>query len=87
MSYFDDNEERFTWTGFGRTRRRAGSFRGPRKSKFTTKCKHCGMEGLKWRQEGDGWRLFENERVESNKLKMHVCRIDEDMPQDLEENQ
>jgi hypothetical protein len=83
MSQFDDDTERYDWNGFGRTRRRAGSFRGAGKSKFNTTCKHCGMAGLKWRNTDEGWRLFEDERIEHNRLKPHVCVRLEDEIEDL----
>lgn len=41
---------------------------------WTATCKRCGMTGLRWRAESDGWRLFENERIEHNRLKPHVCQ-------------
>jgi hypothetical protein len=31
------------------------------------------MRNLKWRETDAGWRLFEDERVEHNRLKMHTC--------------
>lgn len=46
----------------------------PRRSQFHVTCKECGMSGLRWRAESEGWRLFENERVEHNRLKLHNCR-------------
>jgi hypothetical protein len=36
-------------------------------------CTRCGMAGLKWRADGDGWRLYENEKIEHNRLKPHIC--------------
>lgn len=37
-------------------------------------CKHCGKYGLKWRLTNQGqWQLYENTRVEHNRLKEHVC--------------
>lgn len=42
-------------------------------SKRTAACKRCGKAGLKWRWLSDGWRLYENERGEHNRLKEHRC--------------
>jgi len=63
MSYFDDHEDRIIFGGYRSHR-----------SAFRITCKRCGAEGLKWRltDEGD-WRLFEDERVEHNRLKEHHC--------------
>lgn len=36
-------------------------------------CRHCGKRGLKWRLTDNGWRLFENTRIEHNRKKQHVC--------------
>lgn len=44
------------------------------KNSLSATCKYCGMTGLKWRAEANGWRLFENERIEHNRLKEHNCR-------------
>jgi len=65
MSYFDDNEDSII---YGR--------RKPRNA-WPAVCKRCGMHGLKWRiVDGGGWRLFENERIEHNRLKEHACEVD-----------
>ena len=49
-------------------------FRQP-PDKWTAACKRCGEDGLKWRLTDDGnWALFENERIEHNRLKPHNCR-------------
>jgi hypothetical protein len=45
----------------------------PYRSQWRHTCKRCGATGLKWRCDEDGWRLYENERVEHNRLKRHVC--------------
>ncbi|VWC95407.1 hypothetical protein BLA39750_02187 [Burkholderia lata] len=51
-----------------------GMFRFARpRNQWCATCKICGKQGLKWRAEDDGWRLFENERVEHNRLKPHLC--------------
>jgi hypothetical protein len=50
-----------------------GSYFRARRNTWCVTCKNCGMAGLKWREESEGWRLFENERVEHNRLKQHVC--------------
>ena len=76
---YDDDTERFMWNGFGRTRRRTGT----RRPRFNATCKRCGMSGLKWRLEGDNWRLFEDERIDHNRLKPHVCKLMEDEIEDL----
>lgn len=41
-------------------------------------CKRCGMRDLKWRWMDCGWRLYENERVEYNRLKEHNCSLAKD---------
>ncbi|WP_186058670.1 hypothetical protein [Burkholderia gladioli] len=56
-----DDEDSF----FGRRPRRG--------SGFDRTCERCGKYGLKWRADADGWRLYENERVEHNRLKRHEC--------------
>ena len=38
-------------------------------------CERCGMRDLKWRWMDCGWRLYENERVEYNRLKEHNCSL------------
>jgi hypothetical protein len=49
-------------------------FRLPRVvNKWSANCRRCGASGLKWRPEETGWVLFENERVEHNRLKKHEC--------------
>jgi len=47
-------------------------FRRPR-TKWIVTFSQCGASGLKWRETDAGWRLFENERVEHNRLKPHEC--------------
>lgn len=44
-----------------------------RTAQFDRTCERCGKTGLKWRADADGWRLYENERVEHNRLKRHEC--------------
>ncbi|QKM47753.1 hypothetical protein [Burkholderia glumae] len=44
-----------------------------RTTQFDRTCERCGKTGLKWRADEDGWRLYENERVEHNRLKRHEC--------------
>ncbi|WP_186262230.1 hypothetical protein [Burkholderia gladioli] len=44
-----------------------------RTTQFDRTCERCGKTGLKWRADDDGWRLYENERVEHNRLKRHEC--------------
>lgn len=56
-----------TWSLFGTSGRRP-------KNPWSATCKHCGVTGLKWRAEANGWRLYENERDERNRLKEHNCR-------------
>ena len=55
------------------------------RSKWTATCSRCGMAGLKWRPEAEGWRLFEDERVEHNRLKPHVCGEQGDPADDFED--
>ncbi len=64
MSYFDDNEDDIV---FGRCR----LVRDP----WGAVCRKCGQGGLKYRP-GEG--LFENERVEHNRLKRHDCQTSAD---------
>lgn len=59
MSYFDDNEDRII---------NGRPFKAPR-NPWTAVCKRCGRSGLKWRLDA----LYENERVEHNRLKRHDC--------------
>ncbi len=51
----------------------APTYRDP----FCRVCVRCGMPRLKWRVGDDGkWALYENERIEHNRLKPHVCAQD-----------
>lgn len=47
-------------------------FARPR-NKWNVTCNRCGTPGLKWRADENGWRLFEDERGEHNRLKLHEC--------------
>lgn len=60
-------------------------FGSPYKNKWSESCKKCGQGGLKWRETDAGWRLFENERVEHNRLKEHVCLQDQPNPEGFED--
>jgi hypothetical protein len=73
MSYFDDNEDRIIY----------GARRRPRNT-WTATCKRCGMTGLKWRDDGDQWRLYENKRMQYNRLKPHVCNGSGDVADDFD---
>lgn len=53
--------------------------------RWNATCNRCGMTGLKWRAEAEGWRLFENERIEHNRLKPHVCGEQGDPADDFDD--
>lgn len=54
-------------------------------SKWIDVCKKCGRGGLKRRPVGNGrWALFENEKVEHNRLKRHDCQDAGDPLDDFE---
>ena len=61
----DDHIDRMLW-GPGRPLTRA-------RNRRNVICDRCGARGLKWRETDAGWRLFENERIEHNRLKLHEC--------------
>lgn len=70
--------------GWGFVCRRGSHYR-PR-NEWNVTCKHCDMPNLKWRLEDGGrWQLFENERVEHNRLKPHVCPQDKPDPEGFED--
>jgi hypothetical protein len=50
---------------FGRGRRRVQ----PR----TACCSRCGSTDVKWRETDQGWRLFDLERGEHNRMYEHEC--------------
>lgn len=68
MSYFDDNEDEITGLTWARGCRRSY----PQDHDVT--CDRCGADGLKWRLNDAGdWRLYEDERIEGNRKKLHEC--------------
>ena len=62
-----------------------GAYRRPSRNNWSATCSRCGMTGLKWRAEAEGWRLFEDERIEHNRLKPHVCSEQGDPADDFED--
>jgi hypothetical protein len=62
LSYFDDNEERFTWSG---KKNRAAHYHNKRRE--TVECDRCGEDELRWLSTANGWRLID---AEGDK---HVC--------------
>lgn len=50
------------------------SGRGRHPSPKITTCDRCGATGLKWHPNDAGdWRLYEDVRIEGNRLKQHEC--------------
>lgn len=59
--------------------------RGRRPNTFSATCKYCGTPDLRWRTNDQGqWRLYEDRRVEHNKLAEHICPQDQPNPEGFE---
>ena len=54
MSYFDDNEDRLTWSG-----EKHRSARYHEKRRETVECDRCGEDELRWLSTTSGWRLID----------------------------
>lgn len=70
--YIAQEMDAFGWNPHGQAR-----YSSKPKNKFCNTCNRCGTTRLKWRTNSAGkWQLYENERVEHNRLKEHVCAQD-----------